>query len=191
MLSYVGGLHLDRWKPLSVLAKCLFDQNATLRIFAPAQDVVMFKIKFSGLGRIEFGSLAAEDVMPSLKESDILVHVESFGKSESVYTKYSVSTKLAQYFASGKPVLGIGPAGIASLKLIEEAQAGIVISSEDPQVLGNTLSRFARDVMFRSRCGQNGLQYAKRHFYKSAVCPRFLNTLRLGIGGGKSLRPAP
>jgi len=177
--AYIGGLHLNRWKPLTLLAQCISPQEAILRIFAPAQDICDYGAHFSSLPNVELGTLPPGDVMRAMKESDVLIHVESFDQAESVYTRFSVSTKLAQYLSSGKAVLGFGPAGLASLKLIEDARAGITVTREDRDELAKAVSRIAGDSGFRRDCARHSVLYANEHFKKSVVCKRFRRMLKL------------
>jgi glycosyltransferase involved in cell wall biosynthesis len=177
--AYVGGLHLNRWKPLALLAQCISSQGAILRIFAPATDISDHGSHFSGLPNVEMGTLAPGDVMKAMKESDVLILVESFDQAESGYTRFSVSTKLAQYLSSGRPVFGFGPRELASIKLIEDARAGITVTREDRDDLANAVSRIAGDSAFRSDCARHSLLYASQHFRKSVVCERFRQILNL------------
>jgi hypothetical protein len=186
--TYVGGLHLNRWKPLAILAQCISVQGATLRIFAPAQDICDHRSHFSGLLNVEMGTLAPGNVMNAMKESDALIHVEAFDRAESVFTRFSVSTKLAQYLSSGKVVLGFGPAGLASLKLIEDARAGITVTKEDRIELANAVSKIEGDSSFRLNCARQSVLYAREHFKKSAVNLRFREMLRLAAGSNGKAR---
>jgi glycosyltransferase involved in cell wall biosynthesis len=176
--AYVGGLHLNRWEPLVVLAGCLMTRRITLRIFIPEHDISEYGFHFSGFSNVEMGSLPPGAVMKAMKESDVLVHVESFNQEESEYTRYSVSTKLAQYLSSGRTVLGFGPAGLASVKLIEEAGAGISVVREDLNELARAVDKIANDARFRENCARQGILYASRHFKKSIVCRRFRQMLK-------------
>jgi glycosyltransferase involved in cell wall biosynthesis len=185
--AYVGGLHLNRWKPLTLLAQCVSDHGAILRIFAPAQDISDHGSHFSDIPNVEMGSLAPGDVLKAMKASDILVHVESFDQAESVYTQYSVSTKLAQYLSCWRPVFGFGPGKLASIKLIEDAKAGITVKSEDREQLVNAVSLMAGDSDFRRDCARNGFLYANNHFKKSAVSDRFRRMLMLAAAENRAI----
>jgi glycosyltransferase involved in cell wall biosynthesis len=177
--TYVGGLHLNRWKALAPIAECVKAAGGALRIFAPEQDIRKHRLSPSALAGAQVATLAPNDVMDALRESDVLIHVESFDHDESAFTRLSVSTKLAQYLSSGRPILGFGPAGLASLELIENANAGLTVTSEAQQTLAAAVNRLARDSDLRRGLSQNGLAYAREHFMKSAVCSRFQSMLQL------------
>lgn len=175
--SYVGGLHLNRWKSLLMIARSISARNETLNVFAPSSDVRQHSSLFSGLRNSHLRSLPPERVMDPMKQSDVLVHVESFDPAECAFTRLSVSTKLAQYLSSGKVLLGVGPAELASTKLIRDAGAGLVVSQESQAAVDSGVSRIAQDATFRSSCGQRALQFAFAHFRKGQVCKRFREKL--------------
>jgi glycosyltransferase involved in cell wall biosynthesis len=177
--AYVGGLHLNRWKPLALLAQCITAQGAILRIFAPERDLYQWGSVFSVVRNVETGTLAPEEVMKAMRQSDVLIHVESFDQAESSYTRFSVSTKLAQYLAAGRTIFGLGPAGLASLKLIKEARAGITVTNEDPAQVADAVTRTSNDPVFRLESGRKGSEYASVHFKKSVIRQKFRKILTI------------
>jgi glycosyltransferase involved in cell wall biosynthesis len=181
--AYVGGLHLNRWKPLALLAQCISAQGAILRIFAPERDLCEFGSVFSVVRNVETGTLAPGEVMKAMKQSDVLIHVESFDHAESTYTRFSVSTKLAQYLACGRTIFGFGPAGLASLKLIKEARAGITVTKEDRAEVADAVTRTSNDPVFRLASGRKGWEYASAHFKKSVVSQKFRKILKIASEG--------
>ncbi len=95
-----------------------------------------------------------------LSHADVnLIHVQS-----TPIMRFGCSlNKLFDYFASGKPIL-------SDLKvnydLIEKYQAGIVLSTQEPSVLAETLCKMSDMPMEeRKRMGQNALKAAADHDY--------------------------
>ncbi|GAB3957775.1 hypothetical protein GCM10027614_73890 [Micromonospora vulcania] len=80
-------------------------------------------------------SLASDEVPAALRSADVLVHIESFDQEIRRYTRYSVSTKIPQYLASGRPIFGYGPAEVASMNHIQEANAGVIVGTNDAAAL--------------------------------------------------------
>ncbi len=171
--TYVGGLHLNRSKPLLMLARSITSRGGRLSIFAPPSDIREHGPRFIGLSGTSLGSLAPQDVMARIKQSDVLLHVESFEAAESAFTRLSVSTKLAQYFASGALVLGFGPGHLASMKLIEEAGAGIVVPVEDQAAVDRAVDLIAGNHSLPVAFGERSLAFASAHFRKSRVHEHF------------------
>ena len=69
---------MKRWKPLAIAAKCISEQGGIVRIYGPEQDIIEHGSHFSGLPNVEIGTLASSEILSKMKESDILIHVESF-----------------------------------------------------------------------------------------------------------------
>ena len=184
MWTYAGGLHLNRFGLLAPLANCIAAQGGTLRVHAPREDLVRHAAALAALPGTETGTLATHQVMSALRASDVLVHIESFLPDEAAFTRLSVSTKLPQYFASGRPVLGVGPPGQASLRLIEHAGAGLTVTSATGSELVAGVARLSQEAGLREQYGRRGLDYARAHFMRTSVCARFHALLALASATG-------
>lgn len=173
VVTYIGGLHLDRWKPLVTIGRAVVELGCEMRIFMPQKDLERHSGLFNGLEGIRLGSLAPERVFHELECSDVAVHVESFDADISAYTRYSVSTKIPQYMAAAKPILACGPDQLASMGVIRRADAGIVLGNDDLETTRATLANLLKDQTQRLRLAQNGYTYARKHFSKESVQKRF------------------
>ncbi|MEU4778233.1 glycosyltransferase [Micromonospora sp. NPDC023633] len=183
-LVYVGGLHLERWRSLRRVGEALGrlapdGVSARLTVHTPAQDVTRYASRLADLPAVCLGrSLASSEVAAVLRRADILVHVESFAENNRAYTRYSLSTKIPQYLAAGRPVLGFGPAELASMVHLTEAGAGVVVGVDDPAALTRELSRLCHDAGLRDRLGRQGLAFAVRHHRADQVALRLAEILR-------------
>ena len=169
-LLYVGGLHLERWKVLDCLGEALAQLRldgvqVSLSIYAPAGDVLEYKERLARRGISQVvGTLAASDVQATLATADVLVHVESFDEDIARFTRLSLSTKLPEYLASGRPLLGIGPQALASMTYIRECGAGLVVTEPGADAMMATVRRLARDPDLRAALGEAGWNAARsRH----------------------------
>ncbi|MFG2046871.1 glycosyl transferase family 1 [Micromonospora sp. NPDC048935] len=191
-LVYVGGLHLDRWRSLRRVGEAVArlvarGTPARLTVHAPATDLARYAGAFTGLPTVHLGRpLASDEVAGVLRRSDMLVHVESFAAEHRRYTRYSLSTKIPQYLASGRPVFGFGPAELASMAHLAAADAGAVVGSDDPVALVDALTPLCVDAGLRARLGRRGLAYAVRHHRTDQVAARFAEVLREAGGGRPS-----
>lgn len=183
-LVYVGALHLNRWESLrdigAVLDRLAGDGLAVrLTIHAPEKDLARYGRHFAHLERVRLGpSLASDEVPAALRSADVLVHIESFDEEIRRYTRYSVSTKIPQYLASGRPILGYGPAEVASMDHIRAANAGVIVGTNDQAALVGDLTRLCRDAALRQRLARNGVDFARQEHAKDSVAARFAATLR-------------
>jgi glycosyltransferase involved in cell wall biosynthesis len=193
-LVYAGGLHLDRWRSLRRVGEAV-DRLAAgfpkvrLTVHAPAADLARYGGRFAGLNRVRMGrELAGDEVAAALRSADVLVHVESFETGNRQHTRYSLSTKIPQYLAAGRPVLGFGPAELASMAHLQAARAGAVVGVDDPAVLAGELSRLCADGALRERLGRQGQAFAARHHRAETVAARFAEALRDAArpSGGRS-----
>ena len=96
-----------------------------------------------------------------LFQADIVLHVESFDKSQILKTKYSFSTKIIDYLQSGSVLLAIGPAEISSMRYIQRIQGAYIINDLDDMqskvgyVLNDVSAFTLRSSMIREFAQQN------------------------------------
>ena len=110
--------------------------GAEVVIYAPQPDLERYGAVLTGTPGLKVvGSLRAEDVPRVLFDADVLVHVESFDPAARRYTRLSVSTKIPQYMAAGRAILGYGPGEGASCQYIVSTGSGRVVGERDPAAL--------------------------------------------------------
>jgi len=177
VVSYIGGLHLNRWQSLRKIARAVERAGGELRIYAPPRDVARFADEFRQCARTRLASLAPTEVFDVLRQTDIAVHVESFEENTVEYTRLSVSTKIPQYLAVGKPILGFGPRQLASMHVIMRANAGVVIGEQDPRALETAVEKLFTDRPYRQFLGENGYAYARQRYLRSDVHEQFRQAL--------------
>lgn len=136
IISFIGGIHLNRWKSIVELAKatekidyCSFD----FRVFClkePDKEVIE---AFDEVGIRYCGGLNSSQVMDEIANSHCLIHAESFDDKNRIYTKYSISTKIPEYMASKRAIIAIGPSDIASIEIFKNNRIGCVITEIDTE----------------------------------------------------------
>jgi hypothetical protein len=85
------------------------------------------------------------------------IHVDSFEPEFRRYFRYSMSSKLSLYCASGRPVLAFGPREIPTNALVEREGVGISVSVAGDGELANAFARLLAagpDVQAMSRRGR-------------------------------------
>lgn len=154
-LVYVGGLHSNRWKTLSLLGKSLerIQKNGyrgRLEIYSAQkpEDKILNAINNKNYSNY-CGSLDSEGVKKVLKSADVLVHVESFDSKSKEVTYLSISTKIPEYMSSGKSILAIGPKDVASIEYLEATKSGFVITSTDENEIDNSIINIFEDIRKR------------------------------------------
>jgi hypothetical protein len=148
VMRYVGGLHLGRDQVLSVLAEVLDgesldDRKWTLELFVPDHDrgrAGRMAERFRSV--VHGGSLAPSEVPGRLVTADALVFLESELPGITNFTRLSVSTKVPQYLASGRPLLVMGPPDQASVRTLTRSSLSVYSgSSPTPEALRTSLER--------------------------------------------------
>jgi len=188
-LLYVGGLHLQRWQVLQRLGDALGrlreeGVEATLSIYAPERDVANWKGKLDRAGLVDVeGTLTAAAVPAALAQADVLVHVESFDEDMSSFTRLSLSTKLPEYMATGRPLLAIGPPGISSIEYIRERGAGLVVDNEASETIAMAVRRLANEPGLREALGHAGWETSCLRHDSYRERERFLTVLACAARG--------
>lgn len=180
-LAYCGGLHLGRDNVLVLLAKALAELNIAhakvrLSVYVPTSEFQMAQDVFSAFSFVEIGSVSASEVHSIIDASDVNVHVESFKPEDALYTRLSISTKVPQYLASGRPILGIGPDGLASMTELRESGAAVLVNSPTINEITNCIRKLLSPEIRRSM-GRRGRDYALRRHSANVVRASFRNAL--------------
>ena len=129
-LVYTGNLSGGRWKTLATLASsiqrinqknivCHLSIYSNIKVTAKIQR----RLNLENASSI-FPSVSYSKIPNILSNADILVHVESFEKTEA---RLSFSAKLVEYFAAGRCILAIGPPSFASIDYLIQKDAAYVI----------------------------------------------------------------
>jgi glycosyltransferase involved in cell wall biosynthesis len=172
-LVYMGGLHLNRWKCLLDISEVVekINKNGSeviFKIFCPGQDNQLYSSYFQQYKNTKFEeSVKLEEVSDILKTASLLVHIESFDENIAQYTRFSLSTKIPQYMASGKPILGYGPNNLASMQHILKAEAGQIVIEKGVDKLLAAISKLMHDHLKLNLYAKNGYEFSSKFHKKS------------------------
>lgn len=173
ILMYVGGLHLNRWQSILDISQAveelkLMGKKIILKIYCPIHDINLYEKHFVDFPSTKFeGSLTSDQVPDILSIATILIHVESFEDNYVQYTKFSLSTKIPQYMAAGKPILGYGPIILASMQHIVKSNSGKVVCEKNKEKLVKSLQELVINKELLLNYAMNGFYYAKENHSKS------------------------
>lgn len=172
---YAGGLHLERWKALKEVESAILELNILnkqiyLNIFTKNSDKLNYEQLFDK-NTVKFHDFLPHNEVHKIYDlADILIHVESFDPNIINFTKFSLSTKIPEYLASGHPILCYAPSSIASSKYIISSKSGLSVS--DYKQLINAIKSLIEDKGLREKMGENGINTAlKKHSqeYKNKI----------------------
>jgi len=137
-LVFAGNITSGRWRTLAEIGTVLRRVNAggvkaRLHIYthSPLTRGMRMAMDIPGAVAIE-GGVPSQQVRQTLLGADILVHVESFELRDRIATRLSFSTKLVDYFESGRCIFAVGWDQAASIEYLVRNDAAVVATrSED------------------------------------------------------------
>jgi colanic acid biosynthesis glycosyl transferase WcaI len=107
-----------------------------------------------------------------LASADVLLVV-----LESNASRYSVPSKVLNYFCAGRPVLALLPADNAVANMVEAAEAGLVVAPGDADAASAALRSLLASPVTRAAMGTAARRYAERTFDVERVGDRFESLL--------------
>ncbi|MGH3556130.1 glycosyltransferase family 4 protein [Mycobacterium sp.] len=113
------------------------------------------------------------DQLPDvLASADVLLVV-----LESDASRYSVPSKVLNYFCAGRPVLALLPPDNAVANMVEAAEAGLVVAPGDAEAASAALRSLLASRAAREKMGAAARRYAERTFDVTRVGDRFESLL--------------
>ena len=170
---YAGNLGLLRERAIADLVKRLVGMGVRMRVDLYANDanedtMAIFRDLPVSLKK----SVPREELPKLYSNSDVLLHAESESTETARYTKYSVSTKLVEYFASGIPVLCYAPETFAVSSFVRE-NGGIVLSPEDRFEKSKALSDLLQSPESRERIASHQFATSSANLDPVTIRDRF------------------
>ncbi len=175
-IIFSGSLHFHRGETLGKVAEVIdrLNENGNkieLEIYAHPSHIAAcsgFANKTVHTKWLPF--VPEEEKIKNLASADILLHVESFDEKDIEFMKYSFSTKLVEYFASARCVVGLGSKEISSIEFIDSHDCGM--AAENFEELEKVLGELSKNPGKRIECGKASLAIAKEIFGKEATQKR-------------------
>lgn len=194
-INYFGGLHLGRTWEIMRFARFmrkfvapLINKKISIGIYSFSSLTDSEREEMSLLGVLTHKGLTGEELQKRMKETDILLHVESSQRKYYALTKLSVSTKIPEYMCIAKPIIAFGPSDVASFRVIADAcQSFVIADVEDEKTMTQQARRVAEILETPSLMEQiayNNYIYAKQHFDIKVVSNEFRSDI-INLNGGK------
>ncbi len=128
IFSYCGGLGVGRWETLVIFLKTIEKFNNIKIIIASnisnekEKEILRYKI-------VDYrGYVSFEEVLNIYKESDVILHFESFDELIAADCKHAFSGKIADCISSGRPFLYFGPSKNAISNFLYKNNCGFQIN---------------------------------------------------------------
>lgn len=181
-IVYIGSLQYGRWKTISKLAKSIQEVNKkrdikfTLDIYSQynLDENILKKIEIEGISKFR-GEIPNNRVLEEMKNSDIVLHVESFDEQEKSLTRLSFSTKIVDCLSSGRTLLAIGDENLASIKYLLKNDAAIVVKTENS--IKDHLIEIQDNPTILNEYAEKGWELGVKNHKLSTVRNKFYNEL--------------
>lgn len=85
--------------------------------------------------------------------------------------KGAIPSKLLEAMAAAVPILLLAEG--EAKNIVQQAECGIVLTPENPQLLAEAVRKLYHDDSFRKRLGENGQRYAYAHYNSQRINKRF------------------
>lgn len=136
-IVYAGNLGWGRYLSIANFGKALDTYNRTnnknikLKVYSGEINSKALK-SFNGIESLDFcGFVNGEEYNKAIMEADALLFTESFRSKYIEATRYSVSTKIPEYLASGIPIIAYAPSEIASMRYLKSKQCAVCFDNEE------------------------------------------------------------
>lgn len=180
LIIFSGGLHGGRAYILSLIAQYLESMNGIkMEVYTGKQDLITHKALFSKYQNSNVLEYVERDKMfDNLSRADILLHVESFDSKNIQYFRLSMSTKIPEYMAVGRPILCVGSDKLATVDFLKTNRLGHVINNVSE--LGDALMHMT-DKSYRKLLVNNARESVKSSFEKKIMQRKLKNVFEFNV----------
>ena len=173
---YAGGLHLNRYRSLAEIARAVDEQSTRhpektyrLEIYTDEKSKALYEPVLSVYSSVIFRPYVThEEIMSVYERASALIHIESFDTENRNFIRYSLSTKISEYLATGLPILLYAPSDIFVAEYLKGHDAAAVVSNAED--LNVVVERLTEDAPYRERIEKNAQRLAhEKHTVASAA----------------------
>lgn len=178
---YTGNIYGGRWETLAEIAKALHhlrDEGirGQLEIYSgsPTTPQILKALNINGVS--EFKGFVDSSKVPEIQsEADVLIHVESFNKSQRYSARLSFSTKIVDYLATNKPILAVGWEETGGVEYLKANNAAEVVT--DLNCLVGSLRKLISDAEYRKYIAGKAYECGRKNHQSSHIRQMLENDL--------------
>lgn len=181
-IVYAGGLHLNRWKKLKVFAEFMLkeDFNTKLMMYISDHEKNLYEDEFPKDNCCFMKRISHDRISDLYKNADVLIHVEADDDENIRFIKYSISTKIPECLAAGKPFIFYGPSDIAMYKYLKENNiAYAVCCNEDLKAVLTEVLHDAKLGKYKYR--GNAVKFAQDYHSYGQVREKLRRSLEIAV----------
>lgn len=170
---YAGGIYLNRWKTLSILADAMREINKsdtymTLDIYTNSQVDEGVKKKLNDGKTAKMHSVISRDkLMEVYRQSDVALHVEGFDLKNKQIVRNSFSTKIVDCLDSGCAIMAICDSKQAGFAYLKRNEAAICV--DDLRKLKGILINLLNDGEKLIKYQQKAFELGRKNHIKKDI----------------------
>jgi glycosyltransferase involved in cell wall biosynthesis len=154
-------------------------RSAVLTLFTPLSGLALRKMGIEG-PNIARSFIPASEMAAALRSADVLFLPLSFQPEMRHLVETSLPTKLAEYLASGVPILVYAPPYASVSRYCRAEEFGLLVDEPGEEKLVEAIRRLATDTELRDRLASNALATALRHHQAQTARADFHRSLQDG-----------
>ena len=173
-VAFAGTINSNGYiQALIALKNALKPLNGRLSIFGPLTPDEAHHAGLSDPNTRVRGLLSADQLLTTLREeADALFVPMSFDECDRSNMEMAFPSKLADYTATGLPLLIFGP-GYCSAVAWARANNGVAEIAESPDTLNHAVTRLANDPDHRLALGTRALEVGREYFHHARAQQAF------------------
>ena len=134
--------------------------------------------KYPGANLVNLIPYADDVALDKIMQSQHLLYLPlPFGEESASFSKFSLSTKMISYLASGVPIIYHGPEWSAASRYLRRNNSAIQINSNDPKLIAEALDQALSNPEHLRLISENAQNAAKRDFDAETLRERFWTAL--------------
>lgn len=163
-ILYAGGLTLNRWKTLELLGDAIKKySNVVFDAYVPSTAMNNGEVeRLKSVGISVYPYVSQDKVYQLYDNYDVLMLIESFEDGLSSFLKYSLSTKVPEYLASGKTVVAFMPSQLYTFSFLRENKIGFSFEKIDDFIY--FINEYKSNELFK-----NQIDYVSKNFSLAAT----------------------
>lgn len=114
-----------------------------------------------------------ERISEVMASADVLITL-----LDSEAKTFAVPSKTLAYMCAGRALIVAAPDANEAARVVEQAEAGLVVSPDHSAGIIAAAERFLADRALCTQCATNARRYAERHFSIDTIAARFLAVLQ-------------
>ena len=177
-IASAGTINSDGYiKALRALQKALEPVNGRLQIFGPLSPDVARQVGLNNPNTEICGLLSAADLLQRLREEACALFVPmSFAPSDRANMEMAFPSKLADYTATGVPLLIYGPSYCSAVAWARES-LGVAEVVDAERDLPEAIAKLANNSDHRLALGKRALEIGRQYFSHACVQQVFHQSL--------------